>query len=1270
MKTKWLRAIARFSQCAVSQALPSGALLALLTLASFARAASEPGLIFRVSYNGQTEKADHAGGKAESLNFSRTLQYLQAPGVISSGFQTLDNERCEYAMPGNFDPRQGALSLWIRAENWRPADPRGYTFFVAEIPGKYTLRLAKPPAEASLSLEITGAATVKSPALNWKPTEWHQVVATWDADAVKLYVDGGLVGETKGAAFPAAEPSGVLSINPNNYFKEPLSSPSDKTSVDEVKIFGMILGREAIRREFADLKAQLTGGAYRRPQLTIPLRKTPPTLDGKLAPGEWDAATKTLILCRMGKHEVAEKLGTVQLMYDNEHLYLGFHATGVPAPLTKYKERDSWVWEDSAVEFVWETAEPTKARFQIVVNSLNTIYDMKNGDAKWNGVARSAAGLDGDGWSAEVALSFKELGVAPPKPGVVWTGNFMHDWDQRAGGYATWAYSMTADGTTMSFGNSAVFGALAFGDDAPAVRLESLGDLVAGKVNVRMTTPPGWKSSLRLGSEPAVAGALVSDAPLGKESLLAITVADPSGNTRFVHDALFQPKPPIVISTKCWPHLRQIDVTLDLSNAPDGARRGEVSLTDAEGSQALSKVTVAATNTWATCALPFPEKLPPGKYAVRATVGNLQASKPLEVPTEEEVHCAAGVDHTVPKPWTPVAVSRRTAKVLNREYTLGRSPFPVRMTSLGDEVLAQPVAWFVTTPKGEERVEWDVPRVKQKFDDAVTFAGHGRARKSGISFSYEATLDFDGQWLTKITMSPPKTGPTEIQAMRLEYALNPSSVSYVVAPLLRPWEKGRVLLDLFENIDKVADSRAPIGQFWATGLKTGLYFFTPSDGNWVYQKGKPNARIERGNETVAVTVLMIHKPVTLTKPAAYTLGLTATPTKPQPRRSFNSGDHEWIFQLGKWRSWISLVPTDPTGLKQSVETKRKKGLKFLFQYSCAYILGGNTPYEDYWGATWTGRQPMTGNMFGGCLNSAIANVVVAHVERLARDFGIGPYFDMYGIDWCDNRAHGCGYTDSFGRAARTTSILGAREEAKRIYRITHRYGCEVFSHNHSLWLAPVHTFSDIWLPGEQYASEVIGKWSDFYTHHVPRTDWLVGMNPFIHGTQMLFIHQFARGSELAGFKDFEKWYRDDHAWAAEQSLSMTLPHDIDMSLGYVCPTPMKKVVAVYERFGIILREDNPRRDAQFTGYWDHPQIIADDPEVLLSSYTRPDAPDRLVVLSNPTTSEKRVRLKLDAERWTVRDEYRDEDLPQWREGITVPKQSFRLLWMRPLAEQP
>jgi hypothetical protein len=215
---------------------------------------------------------------------------------------------------------------------------------------------------------------------------------------------------------------------------------------------------------------------------------------------------------------------------------------------------------------------------------------------------------------------------------------------------------------------------------------------------------------------------------------------------------------------------------------------------------------------------------------------------------------------------------------------------------------------------------------------------------------------------------------------------------------------------------------------------------------------------------------------------------------------------------------------------------------------------------------------------------------------------------------------------------------------------------------------PVHTFADLWLPGEQYATDLVGKWNDYYTHRVPRTDWLVEMNPFIHGSQMVFIHQFARGADNAGFKDFEKWYHDDHAWAMEQALAMLLPHDVDFSNGYGCPTPGKKVAEVCHRFGIVLREDDPRRDALFTGFWNNPQIADDDPEVMLSYYTRPDSPDVLVVLSNPAAQDKTVRLKMKSDRWIIRDEYRNEDLPQWPAGIKLPHQNFRLLWLRPAKE--
>ena len=220
-------------------------LLCLVAIAARAQAPAEA-LRFSASYNSQSEVAEFAEGKAASLNFTRTLQYLDAslPGVVKAGFQTVDNERCHYAMAGNFDPRQGALSLWVRPENWRPADAAGYAFFVAEIPERYSLRLQKTPGEPAVALLVTvGGQTWKASAVagHWLREEWHKLDVSWGPTALQFYVDGEAAGRIEppagGFPFPEASPAGYLSVHPNNWFGEPQSSPRHRTIVDEVRVY-------------------------------------------------------------------------------------------------------------------------------------------------------------------------------------------------------------------------------------------------------------------------------------------------------------------------------------------------------------------------------------------------------------------------------------------------------------------------------------------------------------------------------------------------------------------------------------------------------------------------------------------------------------------------------------------------------------------------------------------------------------------------------------------------------------------------------------------------------------------------------------------------------------------------------------------------------------------------------------------------------------------------------------------------------------------------
>lgn len=151
-----------------------------------------------------------------------------------------------------------------------------------------------------------------------------------------------------------------------------------------------------------------------------PATATPPAIDGRLSPGEWDgAAVLTGFIVHNDdmppKHQTA-----VHVAWDRERLYLSFRCESPLPPLAAETERDARVWRDDAVE-VFLQPDPERERYyQFVGNSRGTIFDSRGfGEPEWNGKWEYRASTGEGYWEGELSLAWSELGLQAPEPGTI-----------------------------------------------------------------------------------------------------------------------------------------------------------------------------------------------------------------------------------------------------------------------------------------------------------------------------------------------------------------------------------------------------------------------------------------------------------------------------------------------------------------------------------------------------------------------------------------------------------------------------------------------------------------------------------------------------------------------------------------------------------------------------------------------------------------------------------------------------------------------------------
>lgn len=650
----------------------------------------------------------------------------------------------------------------------------------------------------------------------------------------------------------------------------------------------------------AGLLLMVVTAAHPAPLVTIPASAKAPTIDGTIAPGEWDHAAGPGLFTVLGG-SLAPVQPEVHVTYDQANLYLAARLP-LPAgsrPKATETQRDGALWNDDAFEVFLDPAGQRASYYQFIANARGTQWDSLKQDGSWNATWTARTG-GGDGfWSVEFAIPFASLKVAAPTEGQTWAANFAWDCQTPSPSISSWAP------LRQGLHDPGNFGALVFRAQGPPVALEPIQRGAGGALTVRGQWEPtaaelrAQLSVVRQTPEPAQPVGTATATAGGGRGDFALQANLPqqdggdapgtyrlgldiksAGQTIYAADVPLVVLPALQIGVEKYWLEGKLLVTTDAGGA--AARPADLSLAlklndAAGGAVAQAPATRFAADGKLRTELDV-RQVAPGKLQLLAELtgadGALIRSSTiaLEKPTRPAwLGSKAGISDEVLPPWTPLKVSGNQVMPWGRTYAFGKLPFPSSVITRGTDVLAGPIALVARV--GGKEVAWQGPdcRVRQAKGNLVKLSTE--ARGAGLTCQGTVGVEYDGMVRSDFRLVP--QGDVTLEALALEIPIKPQFARYLYHWPGRwgsAYNAGALPADGYHGPFK------PI--FWLGDEWRGFCWFSESDRNF-FSDGKTNAiDIAREGDRVMLRVNIITAPQPLKQPLDYTFGFEATPVKP------------------------------------------------------------------------------------------------------------------------------------------------------------------------------------------------------------------------------------------------------------------------------------------------------------------------------------------------------------------------------------------------------
>jgi hypothetical protein len=165
--------------------------------------------------------------------------------------------------------------------------------------------------------------------------------------------------------------------------------------------------------------------------LNAVIAQSPPTIDGTVEEGEWQAAARAgeFIQYEPRRGEASGLRTDVLVLYDSTHLYISYRMWDPDEPTAQLTRRDDDLQNDDAVVLVLDSHYDRRSAYYFMTNALGTqtdgriANDGRTVDKTWDAPWQCAARLTEFGWTAEMSIPFTSIKYDAGE-GKTWGVNF------------------------------------------------------------------------------------------------------------------------------------------------------------------------------------------------------------------------------------------------------------------------------------------------------------------------------------------------------------------------------------------------------------------------------------------------------------------------------------------------------------------------------------------------------------------------------------------------------------------------------------------------------------------------------------------------------------------------------------------------------------------------------------------------------------------------------------------------------------------------------